>query len=385
MARVYTHRERVIEALNHREPDRVPFELGSSTASGITIACYENLARHFGIEPTIKVTDRMQQLAAPDERILQAFDIDIRPVWLGKPDGWTDEELPGNGYKDEWGVVRHKPEGSFYYDLTGSPLAGEIALQDVVNHKWPDPDDPGRYRGLVEQVDHLRETTDYALMLNVPPAFVHISQYVRGFVDWFMDLKLDKKLAGAIMDAVLDVNLTIALKAISLVGDKVDLIRTSDDIGHQNNLGMSEELYREMIKPRQKRYYQAIHDATLAKVWYHTCGSVYTIIEDLIEVGVDVLNPVQVAAANMDPARLKKEFGSRISFAGAIDTQRVLPFGSPKDVEDEVKRRIEQLAEGGGYILGAVHNIQPDVPPENIVALFEAGKRYGRYGVATTA
>ncbi len=380
MPRTYTHRERVLAALNHQEADRVPLELGSTTATGITIGAYEKLARHCGIEPVIQLTDRMQQLTAVDERLLEAFDVDCRPVWLGKPDNWTDEELPDNGYRDEWGVVRHKPAGSFYYDLTGSPLTGEITVADVVRHRWPDPLDPGRYRGLRERVEKLRRETDYALFLNVPPAFVHTAQYVRGFVDWFMDLKLDPKLAGAVMDAVLEVNLTIALAAIKLVGDQVDIIRTSDDIGHQRGPMVSLELYRELIKPRQKRYFQAIHDATKAKVFYHSCGSVYALMGDLIDVGVDILNPVQVAAAEMDTARLKREFGDRIVFSGAIDTQRVLPFGSPADVAAEVRRRVADLAPGGGYILGAVHNVQPDVPPQNVVALYEAGKQYGRYG-----
>jgi len=379
MAKTFTHRERVLAALNHQEPDRVPMDLGSTTATGITVGAYERLAQRFAVKPEIRLVDRMQQLTVVDERILQALDTDIRPVWLGQPDHWTDEELPEGGYRDEWGVVRHKPEGSFYYDLTGSPLAGEITVDQVVRHKWPDPTDPGRYRNLREDVRRLRQQDEYAVILNVPPAFVHTSQYLRGFVDWFMDLRLDPRLAGALMDAVLEVNLAIALEAIRQVGDEVDIVRTSDDIGHQRGPMVSLALYRELIKPRQKRYFRALHDATKAKIYYHSCGSVYSLMEDLIDVGVDILNPVQVAAAEMDTARLKRAFGERICFAGAVDTQRVMPFGSPQDVTEEVKRRIADLAPGGGYILGAVHNIQPDVPPENIVALYEAGKQYGRY------
>lgn len=385
MAKTYTNRERVLAAINHQEPDRVPFELGSSTATGITIHAYQNLARHLGLDPKITMVDRMQQLAAVDESVSRSFETDCRPVWLGKPDGWTDEELPGGGYRDEWGVVRHKPEGSFYYDLTASPLAGEITVADVARFKWPDPTDPGRYRGLRAQIDEWKRKGDYALFLNVPPAFVHFAQYLRGFVDWFMDLRLDPKLAGAVMDGVLEVNLAIALEAIRQVGDQVDVIRASDDIGHQMGPMVSADLYHQLIKPRQKRYFRAIHDATKAKVFYHTCGSVVSIMDDLIEVGVDILNPIQVAAAGMDTAELKRRWGERVCFAGAIDTQRVLPFGTPEEVEQEVAKRIADLAPGGGYILGAVHNIQPDVPPANIVAMFEAGKKHGRYGVPAGA
>ena len=381
MGRTYTHRERVLAALDHQEADRIPLELGSGTNTTLTLDAHLRLARHLGIEdPQYQMVDRMQQIVTVDERILRAFDTDFRPVLLGKPDGWTDQELPDGGYRDEWGVVRQKPPGTLYYDLAGSPLAGEISLQDVVNYRrYPDPLDPGRYRGLVERVARLRAETDYALILNVPSGFVHASQFLRGFADWFMDLRLDPQLAGALMDACLEVSLATALEAIRLVGDQVDIIRTSDDIADQRGPMMSPALYRELIKPRQQRYLSAVRGATRAKIYYHSCGAMVPLLDDLIEIGVDILNPVQVSAAGMDTAELKRRFGDRLAFMGAIDTQRVLPFGTPAEVATEVKRRIADLAPGGGYVLAAVHNIQPDVPPENIVAMYEAGREFGRY------
>ncbi|MHB1006484.1 MAG: uroporphyrinogen decarboxylase family protein [Chloroflexota bacterium] len=382
MGRSYTHRERVLATLNHWEADRIPLELGSGTNTTITLNAYLKLARHLGVEdPPYQMVDRMQQIVTVDERILRIFDIDFRPVFLGKPDGWTDQELPDGGYRDEWGIVRHKPQGSLYYDLTGSPLAGEISLRDVVNYRFPDPLDPGRYRGLVERVAKLRAETDYALILNVPPAFVHHSQYLRGFANWFMDLRLDPRLAGALMDACLEVSLATALEAIRLVGDQVDIIRTSDDIADQRGPVMSPALYRELLKPRQQRYMAAIRGATKAKIYYHSCGAMVPLLDDLIEIGVDIFNPVQVSAAGMDTAELKRRFGDSLTFMGAIDTQRVLPFGTTAEVETEVKQRIADLAPGGGYVLAAVHNIQPDVPPENIVAMYEAGHEFGRYPI----
>ncbi len=376
----FTHRQRVVAALNHQEPDRVPLELGSGTNTTMTKIAHENLARHLGFaNPSERLLDRMQQIVAVDERIMERFDTDIRPVFLGAPDGWRDEELPNNSYRDEWGVVRSRPEGSLYYDLTGSPLAGEITLRDIANYKFPDPLDPGRFRGLQERVDKLHAENEYALMLNVPSAFVHNTQYLRGFSDWFMDLAAAPDLIGALMDAAVEVSIATSEEALRLVGDKVDIIRTSDDVADQRSPFMSPELYRKLIKPRLKRYMDAIRSLTKAKIYYHTCGAVVPILDDLIEVGVEILNPVQVSAEGMDSRGLKQRFGDCLSFMGAIDTQRVLPFGSATEVEEEVKRRINDLAPGGGYVLCAVHNIQPDVPPENIVAMYDSARQHGVY------
>lgn len=380
MAKTFTHRERALAALNHQEADRVPLELGSGTNTTMTLGAYERLARHLGIaDPMIQMVDRMQQIVAVDERILRAFDIDFRGVYPGKPDNWTDVELPNGGYRDEWGIVRHRPEGSLYYDLTGSPLAGEITLADIARYKFPDPTDPGRYRGLQARVAELKQQGDYALVLNVPAAFVHASQYLRGFADWFMDLALNPELIGALMDACLEVSLAIAVESIRLVGDQVDVIRTSDDVADQRGPFMSPGTYKRIVKPRLKRYLSTLRSMTKAKIYYHTCGAVVPLLDDLIDAGVDILNPVQVSAAGMDTKELKRRFGDRMTFMGAIDTQRVLPFGTTQDVVEEVKRRVADLAPGGGYVLCAVHNIQPDVPPENVVAMYEAGKTYGRY------
>ncbi len=376
MSASMTHRERVLTALRHEQPDRVPLELGSTIDSSIVMAAYERLKAHLGVTAPNVIINQMMQTAKVDEPVLQALDIDVRAVLPGPPDRGGDVFFPDGSYRDEWGVVRVRSAGGIYYDQLQFPLAGDISLQDILNYPWPDPTDEGRVRGLKEQARHITQELGCAAVLNLPSAFVHQSQYLRGFADWYMDLAANHKLAEALFDAILEVRLAICEKQLREVGQEVDVLLGSDDLGLQNGLMMSPETYRKLIKPRHKRYFDLMHQLSPAKVLFHTCGSVVDIIDDLIEIGVDILNPVQVTAKGMDPARLKARYGDRLSFWGAIDTQHVLPHGSVEDVKREVELRIEQLGRGGGYVLGAVHNIQPDVPVENILAMFEHARTY---------
>jgi len=378
--RAMTHRERVVAALNHREPDRVPIDFGGSRCSSLHVAGYERLKRHLGIEAPNIISDRMMQPVFIDERILQRFDVDTRCIVPNAPDRGGDQQLDPITYRDEWGVTRTQPPGSYWYDLKESPLIGEITVQDIVRHPWPDPEDPGRTRGLRQRALDLKKQGDYALVLNVTVGVVHISQYLRGFQDWFMDMAADQALMGAMMDAILEVNLVTSRNLMREVGDLVDIVFTGDDLGTQGGPQISPATYAKVIKPRHARYFRQVHEmCPHAKVALHTCGSVYALLPDLIDIGVDVLNPIQVGAAEMEPARLKAKFGDKLSFWGAIDSQQVLPHGSVDDVRAEVRRRIGELGHGGGYMVAAVHNIQPDVPTENVIALYEAAKEFGRY------
>jgi len=369
-----THRERVIAALSHQQPDRVPLDLGSTRDSSIVVEGYERLKAHFGIrEEGHTLISRMMRVVDVHEEILQALDIDLRGVFPAAP---PDVFIGEDGYRDEWGVERVRPPSSHYYDQLSFPLSGEITIRDIASYHWPDPHDPIRRRGLKERVCQIREETGCAIVLNLSSGFVHTSQYLRGFEDWYVDTVADRKLAAALYDAVLEVSLAICREILAEVGPEADVLMASDDLGLQNGLMMSPEAYRELIKPRHRRYFQVMHEMSPGKVFFHTCGSVADIVEDLIETGVDILHPVQVTAAKMEPGLLKQRYGDRLSFWGAIDTQRVLPRGSVADVEAEVERRIEELGRGGGYILGAVHNIQPDVPTENVLAMYCHARRY---------
>mgnify|MGYP001143880420 CR=1 FL=1 len=368
-----THRERVLAALSHEEPDRVPMDLGSTIDSSIVVEGYGRLKAHFGVEAENVLTNRMMRVVDVDERVLRALDIDTRGVFPGGP---PDVILEGNKYRDGWFVVRVKPKGSYYYDERVFPLSGEITVADIVHYPWPDPSDPRRTAGLREQVRRIREQSDCAVVLNLPSAFVHKTQYLRGFEDWFMDFAADRRLLTAMFDAVLEISLEICRDILAEVGHEVDVLLSADDVGAQNGLLVSPEAYRELIKPRHQKYFRLMHEMSPAKVLFHTCGSVIDIMDDLVEIGVDVLHPVQVSAKGMDPARLKEGWGDKLSFWGGIDTQRTLSRGSPDEVRAEVEQCIEVLGRGGGYVLGAVHNIQPDVSVANILAMYEHGKEY---------
>jgi uroporphyrinogen decarboxylase len=260
------------------------------------------------------------------------------------------------------------------------PFDGEPTLDDIEQFLWPDPDDPGRIRGLREHTEYLHNKTDYAVVLSLGATVLHTSQYMRGFEGWFLDMALRQDFMGALMDKIVDVHVrTIRNIFHEIDGDMVDIAYIADDIAGDRGLMFSPESYRTILKPRTKKIIDQIKEFTDAKIMYHTCGAVHNLINDLIEIGVDILNPVQTSATGMDTKRLKNDFGDKISFWGGIDTRRVLPRGTVEEVREEVKNVIRNLAPGGGYVLNFVHNAQPDVKPENICAMFEAGKKYGKY------
>jgi uroporphyrinogen decarboxylase len=373
-----THRERVMRALDHQESDRIPLDLGATRSTSLVVEAHDNLNRHLGIQAPTRIFSKWLQIAHPNEEILARFDIDTRSVSQGAPDHWQDVVFPDGSYQDEWGTVRSKPPGSLYYDLTKAPFQGEPTLADLKQFPWPDPHDPGRTRGLAEEARRLHQDTDYAVVLNMPGGIVHQSQFMRGFEGWFMDLILNPSFSHALLEKIADLWIEMAKDEFDQVGGNIDLCFYGDDMAFQNGPMMSMDLYRKMIKPCHQRLFSYIKSRTSAKILYHTCGSVIHLIPDLIEIGVDALNPVQVSAKGMDTKKLKQEFGRDISFWGAIDTQRVLPFGTNEEVAAEVRRRIDDLGPGGGYVLCAVHNIQPDVSPENICTMYDTAREYSR-------
>jgi uroporphyrinogen decarboxylase len=381
------HRERALAALNHQEPDRVPIDLGSTRNTGILEAPYRALADALGLgrlegEPASFGLTQVLGLATPGEAVLQRLDVDFRGLYLGKADRSTEQVLPDGTHRDELGVIRQRPPGSHYYDVVRSPLDGEVTLGEIARWPWPDPTDPGHVRDLRQRALHLRETTGCALVLHLQDIVVHSSQYMRGFERWYMDVLLAPDLLGALMDALLEVRMEVTRRALREVGDLIDVVSCSDDIADQRGPLMSLAHYRALIKPRHRRYFDLIRAHTPAKILFHSCGAVGALIPDLIDLGINFINPVQVSAEGMDTARLKHDYGDRIGFWGGIDTTRVLPFGTPAQVREEVRRRIHDLARGGGYVLSAVHNIQPDVPPQNILAMFDTAGELGRYPLA---
>ena len=375
-----THRERLRTALEHREPDRVPIDFGSSSNTGIVIRAYERLKDYLGVKTPTILLDKPFQLArvAPDEELLEMLGVDTRGIFPRSREGWEDKVYPDGSYEDEWGLVRTMPKGGFYYDIVKSPFQDSITPLILDNFNWPDGKDPSRTKGMREEA-HNYHKKGYAVVINIRNGFIAQSQFMRGFEGWFTEIALDPEAICDLMDRILQYQIDLIHSILGEVEDKVDVVVYGDDIGTQSGPMISPNSYRRYLKPRQARLFQAIREKTTAKIHYHTCGGVYPFISDFIEIGVDVLNPIQVSAKDMDPARLKREFGDKLSFWGGIDTHNVLPYGTPGDVRTEVRRRLAQMAEGGGYVLNSVHNIQADVPPENIMAMFEAALEYGDY------
>lgn len=377
-----THRERVKAALQHRESDRVPIDFGGGPATQIHPEAYSRLLAHLGYEEENRpVSHRGEgQVVAPSERVLQRFDADVRGFYTGSPDVSQGHQIDNGSYIDEWGVKwRKSAPMAPYINVFGSLQHLDDPMPaDVRKIEWPNPNDPGLVRGLRKRMQKMRDETDYAIVLNLPNCTFALCQRVRGFTEMFEDLLLNRSFATALQEKVTDVICGIAELALKEVGDLIDAVSTADDLGVQNQSFMSADLYRSMVKPHHARFMETVHKHTNAPLILHSDGSVYELLPDIIDCGVQVLNPVQVSAGGMDPGRLKNEFGKDLAFWGGIDTQHVLPFGTASDVEKEVRNRISDLGRGGGYVLASVHNIQAEVPPENIVAMFDTATQLVR-------
>ena len=370
-----SHRDRVRKALNHEDTDRVPIDFGGGPATQIHPTAYSNLLKHLGFpEEDLPVSHRGEgQVVAPSEKILEYFDVDVRGFYTSTPDSSIGQPLGPTRYSDEWGVEWDKSDVMHPYINVLGPLQhiSEPVVADVETISWPGPDDLGRVRGLRARIEQVRENSDYAVVLNLPNSTFALTQRVRGFVETLEDLLLNEAFAEALQERITDVICGIATLALTEVGDLIDGVSFGDDMGVQNQSYMSDELYKKMVKPHHRRFVDTLHKHTDAKVITHSDGSIRELIPDFIDIGIDVINPVQVSATGMEPEQLNHDFGKDLAFWGGIDTQHVLPFGTAEDVVKAVRGRRKDLGKKGGFIQASVHNIQSEVPPENIVAMFE--------------
>ena len=381
-----TGRERLLVALNHREPDRVPIDLGSMQ-TGIHKFAYRDLVEHLGIDDEPAILDPIQQIVRPCEELLERFHVDVRyitpkpaadfrgSVVTNKRDGRLWHDLV-----DEFGIRWSMPDDQPYFmDITHHPLA-DASIDDLRDYPFPKGDDPGRFAGLRERALTLKKETPYAVVSTVAGVVYEICWYMRGLQRWFMDMLQQPEFCEALLDQTLKFWMDFFRVFLDELSDVVDVIMIGDDIAGQQGPMFQPRFYHDVVKPRHKQLVQYIRSRTDAKIWYHTCGGCAEFIPELIDNGVDVLNPVQISAAGMDPAELKSRYGRQLSFwGGAIDTQHVLPTASPETVARQVRRNVEIFKPGGGYVLGNVHNIQAGVPPENIVAMFDAAYEFGFY------
>ncbi len=377
-------RARVRAALAHREPDRIPFDLGGTRVTGIHARAYERLRPALGLEPReARIADITQQLADVEPDVLDALGADVRCVSPRGSSTYRREIREDGEYRtftDEWGVGRRMPLSQpLYYDSYAPPLSGEIDLAAVEAYAWPDPADPARYVGMGEEARRYAEGEGRAVAVgSICGGLTEGLFKLRGFEDGYMDLAGDPALARRVMERILEVKIGYWERALPELDGVVDVVVEADDLGGQDRTLFSPVTYRELVKPLQRELFAWLHAHTDAKVFLHSCGAVRELIPDLIEIGVDILNPVQVSATGMDTAELKREFGRDLVFwGGGVDTQRILGGGTPDEVRAEVRRRVGDLARGadgagGGFVFAAVHNIQPNVPAENILAMREA-------------
>jgi uroporphyrinogen decarboxylase len=381
-----TSRQRMLAALSHEEPDRVPIDLGGNQ-TGIHKFAYQTLTKHLGIDDPVTIMDAVQQLARPCEALLQRFHVDTRYVAAGAAadfkGGIVARQRDGRLWHDlvdEFGIRWSMPDDQpFYMDITHHPLAS-ATIDDVRAYPFPKGDDPGRFAGLRERALTLKRETPYAVVSGICGVVYEICWYMRGLEQWFMDMLQQPEFCEAVLDRTLQFWLDFLRGFLDEAGDLVDVIMIGDDLAGQQGPLFRPDFYRRIVKPRQKRLVQYIRSRTKAKIWYHTCGACTEYIPDLLDNGIDILNPVQISAAGMDPARLKARFGDRLVFwGGAIDTQHVLPTASPETVREHVRRNVAIWKPGGGYVFNNVHNVQAAVPPENIVALFDAAYEFGFY------
>jgi uroporphyrinogen decarboxylase len=385
-AETLSPRERVHVTLRHEEPDRVPIDLGGFQ-TGIHKKAYQALLDHLGLEETLQELDPVQQLAAPSEDVLQRFHVDIRYVGAHGPDGFRGgvelNEREGRRWhdlRDEFGVVWSMPDDQMLYmDISHHPLA-DATVKDIEDYPFPDGGDPTRFTGVREKASAMRRETPYALSSTICGVTYEICWYMRGLERWFVDMIENAAVCEALLDRTSRFWVDWMEGFLREVGDLLDIVMIGDDLAGQQGPLFSPRFYRQVVRPRQQRVIDTIKKHSGAKIWYHTCGDCSAYISDFIEMGVDILNPVQISTRGLDPGTLKSRYGRNMVFwGGGIDSQHVLPFASPEKVREEVRRNVEAFKPGGGYVFNNVHNIQAGVPPENIVALYEAAWTHGFY------
>jgi uroporphyrinogen decarboxylase len=397
-----TSRERVLTTLRHKEPDKVPIDLGGARSTGIMAVAYSNLKKYLGINHNdIHVYDWARQLADIEKYILDLFEIDVIDMmnsFIGiEPGEWKEWELK-NGEKAcmlknsfperigaEWvskdtkgRITRRMPENSYYFDLC-NPLLENIERKDIDEFDWNYLKDE-ELKSWEKKAKYLFENTQYAIIANFGGNLLEYPQELRGWMNFMSDLASGENYVDELLDKLVEIYLQNLKLFLQAVGKYVQLIQFGDDLGSQRGPLISPDLYREKIKPRHEKIFKYVSQNSDAFIFYHSCGSIYKLIPDLIDSGVQALNPVQTNTTDMDPIRLKKEFGDQLTFwGGGSETQTILLNGTQDEIENQVKERMEIFKPGGGYVFCQIHNIQAGVSPENIVAMFNAAKKYRNY------
>lgn len=384
-----TPRENFKAAMERTSPEWVPLDMGKHIGSihKTHYADLKPLLSGVAMENGGVILDRMAQTVVPDEALLQHLGVDFRwlvPNWVQV----TERDDMEDGYIDMWGVRYKGADGDHYAvdSLAKAPLADCETAEDVLSADcWPDPEDPAQFAGLRERAKELYETTGYVLGADAIKAGPLMSALqMRGYQQFFMDLVINPDLSDALMGKITDTLCRMWTRFMEEVGDYVDLAYVTDDLGSQTSLLISPKVYKKRIKPFHTKLHQHIKQAGNCYLMMHTDGAVLPLIEDLIETGADILNPVQTSTAGMeDTAALKEKFGDRLAFHGAMDVQQMMPGATHDELRWEVARRLKDLGQNGGqdggYIIAPCHNIGHDIPPENTLKFFELVRQMGRY------
>lgn len=383
--------------LNHEKGQNFLLDYGSDQAA-ISIFAYYDVLKKLGINKVPRINSFVQLSALPEEEFLKKYNIGLR--WLyPKPSkktkqlteiyektfnidvkteierGYVSGEA-GNIFVDEWGVKwkRH----AYYFEMVEHPLAGKT-LEDIKKYEFPDPTDKLRVENLNSELEKYNaENPNYVTSLSQSyGGILETAFWIRGFMDFYVDIGSNSKECNYLLDKIKEYFIEWNRNYLSSVKGKIDIVAIGDDYGMQDRTILSPDVWCKHIKTRYKEEIEDIKSKyTHIKWFHHSCGSIFPIIDDLVEIGVDILNPIQPTAKDMEPEKLKKMFGNRITFHGAIDIQKLLPFGTPKEVKKEVIKRLDILSKNGGYIIAPSHNIQAGTPVENIIAFYDAVNEY---------
>ena len=414
-----TSRERILATIAHQEPDRVPIDMGATPSSGISAIAYGRLNRHLGFSQSKnRVYDVVQQLAQPEDHILDRFKIDV--VDLGRRFNTRDEDWRAVTLFDgssadypAWFQPTATPEGGWlafapdgteiamqlkdmnFYDQTCFPwiddypadMAGltdamaKVHWAALAHSPWDNAGQPGFWERLRAEAIALRASSDRAIMVVVGCNLFEWGTFLRRMDNFLMDLIAEPESVERVLDALMEIHLRTLEKVCAAVGDVVDLCRFGDDLGTDTGPFMAPATYRSLFKARHAKLCDYVHRNSTMKTFLHSCGSIHALLPDLIEAGFDVINPVQTACRDMEAEKLKRDFGKDITFwGGGADTRATLNHGSPADVRADVLGRLKVFAPGGGFVFNTIHNILPDVPPENIIAMFDAIEEYNSAG-----
>ena len=379
-------RERIGLALSHNEPDRIPFDMGGSLISGITGPAYEELLRFNGRSDDVVLAEIAYLTANPIDDFQIELGVDVLGAYQTGFTGFDlkmQEDERNYFYVDAWGTRLSKPKvGGIYYDFTGFPLK-DADLDILNNYPFPNPKDEKMIKRTLDRVLEIINKGKCAMMGSTGycPGLLQTMEFTMGFDEIFYRLGSDEDFVHRYVEILTQKDLEYWEMYFDLAEKPADVVIYADDFGTQEGLLISQAMFREYFKPSYTRIFSYIHKrAPETKILFHSCGGVYKLIPDLIETGIDILNPLQFVCKGMNLKEIKRTFGNDVAlWGGGIDTQGVLPFGSVQEVRDSVKSTIDILAPGGGFVFNTVHTIQPGVPPENIMAMIETLMEYGKY------